>query len=1067
MRFLSVAERELRAGARNKGMYRVRWIAAMAFFLLLLWLAWALNVFQNQRAGLAVFQTFSVLILLYCLVAGAAGTADCLSREKREGTLGLLFLTNLNSAEIIAGKWCSKALAAVYSLLAIFPVLALPVLIGGITAGHFWRTVLALLNALFFALAAGFAASALNVRQFPAVALAIGLALTVGTLLLGLAEAMRAFGFPNHVVETLAAFCPLKTLLAADDRRIVTRTHYWPSMAAVLSLSLTWLGLVAWRIGVTWRDRPERVHFWAPLSERIRQRGRRARMAMRRRWLGVNPFYWLAGRQRVSAPIFMLLALVIVGVTTWIVAPYLGRLIAPGVPMGVLAGGVFAWGLATVAIHALALYYAAHAASQPLSEDKQSGALELILSTPASVRAISRGLWYAYARRMLFPAVAGILAHFFFVWQCMNLAILVPPGELPAGTTPGQVLAAVFWNQTRNGVALDWHFVFMFRIVFLALAGTVVSWVTLGWVGRWLGLRMKHPGFAPIAAVAITLVPPVLLFSFICYLFDEWNMTHPEHRYLPILMWIGVGVFLGSCILLSSVAASRFRRDFRRLVISRFHPPRERPWWRPEKRTVMRFAVRAAATALVLFTLVTLLYGYQHWKSQRKWAAFQQQLRQRGESLELPAALPVPDELNFARTATFQSLLAQQSRGATTNRSVASLGGLLRNSRAADAALTTWTRQGFADFDWHLQWVTRRPFREKTPERADAAALILGELKRYCDELRAIAATAHMSHFQPASGSDAMSARTNQTGASVLEGLHLAFQWRAGALLAIGESAAAGEDVLTTLRLAQLARQTTDFRSSIRVQTMLTHSLQPIWEGIVEHRWTELQLAAFQDALAGFDLLSDHTNAVHRAVLTHIGQWLILADERAKRQGSDQGVSPRPSKREWRPKAWWYEDSIQLYQAGRKALGRVNSAAGWVRFTDDWDSLDGLPIDDVTRQLIQQGDWWSPSPRSVAYAQTAVNQAIIACALERHRLAHGEYPESLDALRPAYLTRIPTDILRGQPLLYERGEPGTYTLRGLGPNETNDSGKAASDDWVWAFPAITNAPPNAPAERAR
>jgi len=116
MRFLSVADRELRSAARHKATYRTRWLTAALFFGLLVWLLWAFNGFTNRRAGPDIFKVFSVLILLYCLFLGATRTADCLSVERREGTLGLLFLTNLNSAEIIAGKLCSTALASVYAL---------------------------------------------------------------------------------------------------------------------------------------------------------------------------------------------------------------------------------------------------------------------------------------------------------------------------------------------------------------------------------------------------------------------------------------------------------------------------------------------------------------------------------------------------------------------------------------------------------------------------------------------------------------------------------------------------------------------------------------------------------------------------------------------------------------------------------------------------------------------------------------------------------------------------------------------------------------------------------------
>jgi ABC-type transport system involved in multi-copper enzyme maturation permease subunit len=85
---------------------------------------------------------------LFCVVIGAALPADCLSRERREGTLGLLFLTNLNSAEVVAGKVLSTTLAAGYGLLAVFPLLAVTLLLGGVPFDEFWRVALALVNAL-------------------------------------------------------------------------------------------------------------------------------------------------------------------------------------------------------------------------------------------------------------------------------------------------------------------------------------------------------------------------------------------------------------------------------------------------------------------------------------------------------------------------------------------------------------------------------------------------------------------------------------------------------------------------------------------------------------------------------------------------------------------------------------------------------------------------------------------------------------------------------------------------------------------------------------------------------
>src|SRR6478735_3846447 len=243
MRFLSVADRELRAAARRSATYYVRWITGVGFFVLLVWLLWVFDAFTNQRVVPDVLQVFAVMIFFYCLIIGTARTADCLSSEKREGTLGLLYLTNLNSAEIVAGKLCSNALATVYGLVAIFPIMAIPLLMGGVTGDYFWRMVLALLNAILFSLAAGFAASAVCVRQFPAVAVATGAALVLGAGMLGVAGIVDGYRGAKWIVELLAMCCPFYPLLIADGGKMFGSNHYWLSLLMMSGLSLASLVL--------------------------------------------------------------------------------------------------------------------------------------------------------------------------------------------------------------------------------------------------------------------------------------------------------------------------------------------------------------------------------------------------------------------------------------------------------------------------------------------------------------------------------------------------------------------------------------------------------------------------------------------------------------------------------------------------------------------------------------------------------------------------------------------------------------------------------------------------------
>jgi hypothetical protein len=109
--------------------------------------------------------------------------------------------------------------------------------------------------------------------------------------------------------------------------------------------------------------------------------------------------------------------------------------------------------------------------------------------------------------------------------------------------------------------------------------------------------------------------------------------------------------------------------------------------------------------------------------------------------------------------------------------------------------------------------------------------------------------------------------------------------------------------------------------------------------------------------------------------------------------------------------------------------------------------------------------------QKTAYGQNAVNMARVAIALERYRIAHGEFPESLNALSPQFIEKIPHDIINGQPLHYRRTSDGQFVLYSVGWNETDDGGivvfkngsaprdewKAGIDmnkgDWVWQYPS--------------
>jgi hypothetical protein len=98
----------------------------------------------------------------------------------------------------------------------------------------------------------------------------------------------------------------------------------------------------------------------------------------------------------------------------------------------------------------------------------------------------------------------------------------------------------------------------------------------------------------------------------------------------------------------------------------------------------------------------------------------------------------------------------------------------------------------------------------------------------------------------------------------------------------------------------------------------------------------------------------------------------------------------------------------------------------------------------------------SKLPLKAAVAQATADQAVIACALERHRLAEGRLPEELKALAPRFIAQVPTDALTGEPYRYRLTADGAFVLYSVGWDEHDDGGTPApllsdgqSGDWVW------------------
>lgn len=538
MTFLPIVERELRVAARRPGTYRIRFLAALAVIAFgFITLASAPSSLPAHQLGKAIFAMETVIAFAFCLFTGVFLTADCLSVEKREGTLGLLFLTDLNGFDVVLGKLTATSLQSVYGLLAIFPMLGLPLLMGGVSSGEFARALLALFLTLLVSLAVGLGVSAIGRDARHTMALTLGLLVFLTGFWPALAWIQAIFSGRGLVLGKWFLPSPAGALMMAFDSCYRTGRGpgmFWTSIAILSGVCLGMLVAASLLLPRTFReDKP------APLWDAKTSVQRRLRFYGPRRSLGQraklerNPFYWLAARDPLAR------------VMAWMAITFLGGLWLCFVS-GAFAGPgrrnseeAFAISfLVAFALHAIFKGIIALEASRRLSEDHHSGALGLLLATPLPPRTILRGQWLALREHFARPILAVLLVN-----------------------------ATLFWFTVfpKNPMNMDREFRTMFRTIFLGGALLLLAdFRALSWVGMLMALRAKNHARAVLATLGRVLLPPWAgIFFFVMLGVVGRGLSTATVRTIVFLWLLGGAIFSFS---MAAGAERRLLNQFRALA---------------------------------------------------------------------------------------------------------------------------------------------------------------------------------------------------------------------------------------------------------------------------------------------------------------------------------------------------------------------------------------------------------------------------------------------------------------------------------------------------------------------
>src|SRR5215218_11165981 len=256
MTFLPIVERELRVAARRRTTYWLRSAIALGAIIIGVCVDLSYHNRPPREFGQSLFQILSMLSLLYCLVAGVRSTADCLSEEKREGTLGLVFLTDLKGYDIVLGKLAATSLGCIYGLLSLFPIMGVPLLMGGVAPAEFWRVVMVCANNLFFSLSLGMFFSAVCKDERKAIGFTISTIILITAAWPGVIALIASNIQPHHPFyelfhenpESLLALSPGFACVFAFDipfkAQIVRAPVNWFHVSVAVTHVMAWLALV-------------------------------------------------------------------------------------------------------------------------------------------------------------------------------------------------------------------------------------------------------------------------------------------------------------------------------------------------------------------------------------------------------------------------------------------------------------------------------------------------------------------------------------------------------------------------------------------------------------------------------------------------------------------------------------------------------------------------------------------------------------------------------------------------------------------------------------------------------
>jgi hypothetical protein len=594
------------------------------------------------------------------------------------------------------------------------------------------------------------------------------------------------------------------------------------------------------------------------------------------------------------------------------------------------------------------------------------------------------------------------------------------------------------------------------------------------WKKSWAGLHWLRAWLMVVAATFFTILIVTLFIPDGPRHFSDW---WPALVFTLVVSVVVATVFVGLWAFIRSFFCWR---NFRRLLFG----------------------------AACLATLIALFYAEEDWRGWHTWNKFKQEWEAKGEHFDFASVVPppVPDEQNFALVPIWvESIKAtlgpKNSRlwfgdkfpdnGRTNFTDRLALDIVRNNDWGSGPTNGNWAKGTITDLkSWQAYYrapaqtdrnpaiaTNEFPIASQPQSPAEDVLLALSKYDPAIEELREASRLSY-SRFP-------LEYEKDDPAAILLP--HLAklkrcsqvLQLRAIAELQKGQTEKALADAKLALQLTGKIRTEPCLISHLVRIAMLQIMLQPVWEGLAEHKWSDEQLVALDAELAKLDFLPDYKLGMHSELGFQGSEmdrlrrhpeclqdfWALGGDE-AK---SSKRLLPGKIAARLIPPGWFYQNQFRcarmmvdyylpLADVNQGTFSPALARRGDAALTAEIKSVS--PFNMLEKLMLPA---LGNAAKKFAAGQNSVNLARVAIALERYRLAHGEYPESLAVLSPQFIAKLPHDIINDQPLHYRRTSDGQFVLYSVGWNGTDDGGEVGftkggsmdvnTGDWVWRYPS--------------